>query len=406
MWHILSGDSIVQVGQGAVSGRLVDPSRQVVEEGAACVSGGDGRRETFPVALCPGVTGVEGNAVLVRHGGVEVALHLIDRLWHEAQTQLGVGKEVVKKTCGIGEPCLENVTGMRLTMTGGVSIGKCGMRWVGVLGNGQVLPLGNVVVSNAGEVGCIVAVAGQVGNDGHGLNTDHALQGQVGLVANHAGQSVDRRKIDSLYSRQRPSEIVRRDLVGWIERVVHEVVRPLPENIVVGVQVVGVASLQCIGQGHDNHVAALLQRHFLVIPVIVTRGIGVPGAEVVHGIRVGVLARLLVLVQRLHDQSQDFRVGVQEDGVGWEDDVHGVHVTVRGDLLQEQVHFVFRAAQLRSTKCLSGRERGQHEVVIAADCAGVLRNPAIERAAKRAGLLEIMVEEGESGQLSVKVALP
>lgn len=65
------------------------------------------------------------------------------------------------------------------------------MRWIGVLGNCQVLPLGNVIVGDAGEVGGIVAVAGQVGDDGHGLDTDHALQGQVGLVANHAGQSVD-----------------------------------------------------------------------------------------------------------------------------------------------------------------------------------------------------------------------
>lgn len=79
---------------------------------------------------------------------------------------------------------------MRLTMAGVVSIGQSGMRWVGVLGNAQVLPLGNVIVGNAGEVGRIVAVAGQVGNDGHGLDTDHALQSEVGLVANHASQSL------------------------------------------------------------------------------------------------------------------------------------------------------------------------------------------------------------------------
>lgn len=58
------------------------------------------------------------------------------------------------------------------------------MRRVGVLGNGQVLPLGNVVVGDAGIIGGIVAVAGQVGNDRHGLDPDHALQGQVGLIAN------------------------------------------------------------------------------------------------------------------------------------------------------------------------------------------------------------------------------
>jgi len=44
-------------------------------------------------------------------------------------------------------------------------------------------------VGEAGIVGGVVAVAGQVGNDRHGLDTNHALESQVGLIANHASQS-------------------------------------------------------------------------------------------------------------------------------------------------------------------------------------------------------------------------
>lgn len=78
---------------------------------------------------------------------------------------------------------------MYLTMAVGVPVGERGMRRVGVLGNTQVLPFANVVVSNAGIVGGILTVTGQVGNDRHGLDTDHALQSEVGLVSNHPGQS-------------------------------------------------------------------------------------------------------------------------------------------------------------------------------------------------------------------------
>lgn len=50
----------------------------------------------------------------------------------------------------------------------------------------QSLPLGNVVMGDAGIVGGIGGVAGLVGNDSHGLNGNHTLQSQVGLVSNQS----------------------------------------------------------------------------------------------------------------------------------------------------------------------------------------------------------------------------
>lgn len=77
---------------------------------------------------------------------------------------------------------------MRFTMAAVIPIGQGGMGGIGVLGNAQRLPLGNVVVGDAGIIGGVVTVAGQVGNDRHGLDTNHALESQVGLVANYASQ--------------------------------------------------------------------------------------------------------------------------------------------------------------------------------------------------------------------------
>lgn len=68
------------------------------------------------------------------------------------------------------------------------------MRRVGVLRNAQVLPFLDVLVSNARIVGGILAVAGHVGNDRHGLDTDHALQSEVGLVSNGTSQSQTRKR--------------------------------------------------------------------------------------------------------------------------------------------------------------------------------------------------------------------
>lgn len=62
------------------------------------------------------------------------------------------------------------------------------MRWGGAPGNSKVLPLGDVVMSDTRVIGSIFSVAGAFSNDRHSLNTDHALEGQVGLISNYAGQ--------------------------------------------------------------------------------------------------------------------------------------------------------------------------------------------------------------------------
>jgi hypothetical protein len=43
-------------------------------------------------------------------------------------------------------------------------------------------------MGNTRVVGSIGRVTSLLSNDGHGLDTDHSLQGQVGLVANPVGQ--------------------------------------------------------------------------------------------------------------------------------------------------------------------------------------------------------------------------
>lgn len=80
--YILSGDGVVQVGQGAVGRGLVDPERQVLEEGGPGIGGGNGSREALPVKLGVGVAGIQWNTIPVGDGRVEVALHLVDGIRH------------------------------------------------------------------------------------------------------------------------------------------------------------------------------------------------------------------------------------------------------------------------------------------------------------------------------------
>jgi hypothetical protein len=56
------------------------------------------------------------------------------------------------------------------------------MRWIGVFINAEILPCVNVIVGDGGVVRGIVSMASQIRDDGHGLDADHALECQVGLV--------------------------------------------------------------------------------------------------------------------------------------------------------------------------------------------------------------------------------
>lgn len=69
-------------------------------------------------------------------------------------------------------------------MTVLITIRQSGMGRCHILVDGQGLPFVDVIVGNSRIVGRIDRVAGLLCNDGHGLDSDHSLQGQVGLVAN------------------------------------------------------------------------------------------------------------------------------------------------------------------------------------------------------------------------------
>lgn len=113
--YVLSVICVVQVGQGPVGRRFINPSSQVLQEHVPGLNGSYGRCEALPVTYTPlakfmlcqaathtlgvGVAGVKRNTIFVRDGRVEVALHLVDRLRNQTEVQLGVGEEVVQKTC-------------------------------------------------------------------------------------------------------------------------------------------------------------------------------------------------------------------------------------------------------------------------------------------------------------------
>lgn len=77
--------------------------------------------------------------------------------------------------------------GLQLTVTAGITVRQSSMGRGDFLVDGQVLPFIHVIMGNSRIVGSIGCVASLLGNDGHGLDTNHPLEGQVGLVANHIG---------------------------------------------------------------------------------------------------------------------------------------------------------------------------------------------------------------------------
>lgn len=88
-------------------------------------------------------------------------------------------------------------------------------------------------------------------------------------------------------------------------------------------------------QTHDQNIAALLHRHVLIVSIGVASSVGEVSAQIVHRIGVGVLAAQHVLNQGLQEIRQPSRVGVEEEGECWEDNIDGLEVAVGRDLLQE-----------------------------------------------------------------------
>ena len=83
-----------------------------------------------------------------------------------------------------------------------------------------------------------------------------------------------------------------------------------------------------VRERHDEHVAALLERLPFVVAVRVAGSVGVVRAEVVHAVRVGVLAGLLVLEERVEEELEERWVRVGEHGVEGENDIDRLDVTV------------------------------------------------------------------------------
>lgn len=67
--------------------------------------------------------------------------------------------------------------------------------------------------------------------------------------------------------RQCTSKIVGRDLIGWDECLLHQVLCPLVEDIVVLAQIAGITLPLSVCQCHDKHVPAFFQRLLFIITV-------------------------------------------------------------------------------------------------------------------------------------------
>ena len=237
--------------------------------------------------------------------------------------------------------------------------------------DGVLLPLVDVGGGRVAVAPGVVGLAHNLGDVGHGPDADDALERQVRLVGQPAG------------------EVVGAQLVVRYQRLPHQVARPLlPQPVRArqpllrrlrpcccrrrprarrgggGLRVVP----QGIGQGeaHDEHVPAFLDRHVLVVAVRVARRVREVRAEVVHAVVVRVLAAQLVLEQRLEQVLQPFRVGVQEEGEGREDDVHRLEVAVGRDLFEEEDRALRGPGELRRAQDLAGRKRGNVSVLLRA----------------------------------------
>lgn len=169
------------------------------------------------------------------------------------------------------------------------------------MGNAQCLPFRNVVMCDRTEILRIIMVPGQLRNDRHRLDSDHAFQGEVRLVADSRpiGLAKIRLNTNEADLRQWTSEIIRGDLVSRVESLIHQEGGPLFEDLVVSIEIIQILGAHEIRQGHDDHVATFFQRHLLIVPSRVARRIGVAAANVMHRPAVRVQAVLLDLKQRI-----------------------------------------------------------------------------------------------------------
>lgn len=76
---------------------------------------------------------------------------------------------------------------LQLTVTIRITVRQSSVGRGDSLIDSQSLPFVHVIIGDSRVIGSIGCMTGLLGNDGHGLDTDHSLQGQVGLIANHVG---------------------------------------------------------------------------------------------------------------------------------------------------------------------------------------------------------------------------
>ena len=333
---MVTSNSVEQVRKRIVGRRLINELRQFLNRLLPRALARHRGRKHLPIIFGVAVTRVERDAVLVAYRRVERGLHVVDPLRDKVGLKLAVGIEVVEEAVGVICAVVEGC-----------------VRGVGVVRNTEVLPLRDVALGGGGVVCAVCGVAGEVCDDGHGLDADHALQSQIGLVGKGAG------------------EVVGGDLVGRVEGVLDEVGGPLLEDLVVLGEVGSVLLALGVGEGHDEHVAALFQRLLFVIAEGVARGVGVVAAEVVHGVRVGVLTGFLVLEEWVEEKFQEPWVAVKQNGMEGKDDIDSLDISVGTDLLEEEVCLGGSSDKLSGTECLASCKGSDGEVVLASSSDSV-----------------------------------
>lgn len=165
--RVVARYAVVEVSEGPVGRRDADPVGDARDDFVAGALGGDGRDPELPIRLRVRVARVQRHAVLQLYARVEVALHVVDVLGHEVvvEAQQRVGVQVVQQTGRVG---------------GAVRQGRV---WeCRVVVDAESLPLVDVRSCRAQVLGCVVCVAGDVGDVSHGAQSNDTFNRQVGLV--------------------------------------------------------------------------------------------------------------------------------------------------------------------------------------------------------------------------------
>jgi hypothetical protein len=115
----------------------------------------------------------------------------------------------------------------------------------------------------------------------------------------------------------------------------------------------------------------------------------------VYSVLVWVISSLLVLVQRVKEEFQEGRVGVEENWMQRENHINSLSVAIGTDFLHEEIHLVSRTAELNSTESLAYSQRGDGQIVLASCGLGVSGNFVIKCGSCAGGRRIVFVEKCE-----------